>query len=190
MEIAPEAVEVPPDAPQPRFRATENPIVRAIGRVPLPLGRSSAGTEPEEVMPVVGSYHAAMGELIDRYEATVGWFAGDGLMVWFNDPIPCDEPAARAVRMAVEMRDAMSALTAAWRKRGHELDFSMGVALGYATIGRIGFEGRYDYGAVGSVLISPRVFATRRSRGRSSSARVYSPTWRRSSRRPRSAPSS
>src|SRR5262245_23405712 len=112
----------------------------------------STGTEPEEVMTVVGSYHAAMGELILKYEATVGWFAGDGLMVWFNDPIPCDDPAARAVRMAVEMREAMSALTAAWHKRGHELDFSIGVALGYATIGRIGFEGRYDYGAVGSVL--------------------------------------
>jgi adenylate cyclase len=112
----------------------------------------SVGTEPEEVMRVVGSYHQAMGELILRYEATVGWFAGDGLMLWFNDPIACDEPAARAVRMAVEMRDAMTALTSAWRKRGHELDFSIGVALGYATIGRIGFEGRYDYGAVGSVL--------------------------------------
>jgi len=112
----------------------------------------SAATEPEEVMTVVGSYHTAMGELILRYEATVGWFAGDGLMVWFNDPIPCDDPAARAVRMAVEMRDAMSELTGSWRKRGHELDFSLGVALGYATIGRIGFEGRYDYGAVGSVL--------------------------------------
>jgi class 3 adenylate cyclase/CheY-like chemotaxis protein len=112
----------------------------------------SAATEPEEVMSVVGSYHAAMGELISKYDATVGWFAGDGLMVWFNDPIPCDDPAERAVRMAVEMREAMSTLTAAWRKRGHELDFSTGVALGYATIGRIGFDGRYDYGAVGSVL--------------------------------------
>jgi DNA-binding response OmpR family regulator len=112
----------------------------------------SAGTEPEEVMAVVASYHAAVGELIVKYEATVGWFAGDGLMVWFNDPIPCEDPAARAVRMAIDMREAMSALTTGWRKRGHELDFSIGVALGYATIGRIGFEGRYDYGAVGSVL--------------------------------------
>jgi class 3 adenylate cyclase len=103
-------------------------------------------------MSVVGSYHQAMGELILSYEATVGWFAGDGLMVWFNDPIACDEPAARAVRMAFEMREAMTALTSAWRKRGHDLDFSIGVGLGYATIGRIGFEGRYDYGAVGSVL--------------------------------------
>jgi class 3 adenylate cyclase len=112
----------------------------------------SAATEPEEVMSVVGSYHEAVGELISEYDATVGWFAGDGLMVWFNDPVPCDEPAGQAVRMAIEMREAMTALTAAWRKRGHELDFSIGVALGYATIGRIGFEGRYDYGAVGSVL--------------------------------------
>jgi adenylate cyclase len=90
----------------------------------------SAGTEPEEVMSVVGSYHSAMGELILKYEATVGWFAGDGLMVWFNDPIPCEEPAARAVRLALEMRDAMGDLTTSWRKRGHELDFSLGVALG------------------------------------------------------------
>lgn len=112
----------------------------------------SAATEPEEVMSVVGSYHEVVGELISKYDATVGWFAGDGLMVWFNDPVPCDEPAGQAVRMAIEMREAMTALTAAWRKRGHELDFSIGVALGYATIGRIGFEGRYDYGAVGSVL--------------------------------------
>ena len=112
----------------------------------------SVSTEPEEVMGVIGTFHAAMGELIVRYEATVGWFAGDGLMVWFNDPVPCPDPAVRAVRMALEMRDAASALTAVWHRRGYELDFSVGIALGYATIGRIGFEGRYDYGAVGSVL--------------------------------------
>jgi adenylate cyclase len=112
----------------------------------------SATTEPEEVMSVIASFHAAMGELITAAEATVGWFAGDGLMVWFNDPVRCDDPAARAVRLAVEMREAMSDLRAAWRRRGHELDFSVGIALGYATLGRIGFEGRYDYGAVGSVL--------------------------------------
>jgi adenylate cyclase len=112
----------------------------------------SATTEPEEVMSVIGSFHAAMGALILEFEATVGWFAGDGLMVWFNDPIPCSDPAARAVRMAVAMRAAMGDLRTAWRKRGHELDFSVGIALGYATLGRIGFEGRYDYGAVGSVM--------------------------------------
>jgi adenylate cyclase len=112
----------------------------------------SATTEPEEVMAVIHSFHEAMGELINASEATVGWFAGDGLMVWFNDPMPCEEPAARAVRLAVEMRERMEELRASWRRRGHELDFSVGIAVGYATLGRIGFEGRYDYGAVGSVL--------------------------------------
>ena len=112
----------------------------------------SATTEPEEVMGVIGSFHAAMGELILEYEATVGWFAGDGLMVWFNDPIPCPDAAASAVRMAVAMREAMVELRAGWGRRGHDLDFSVGIALGYATLGRIGFEGRYDYGAVGSVM--------------------------------------
>jgi adenylate cyclase len=112
----------------------------------------SVSTEPEEVMSVIHEFHTAMGELIVRFEATVGWFAGDGLMVWFNDPIPCVDPAVKAAAMAVEMRATMSERTAKWRRRGHELNFSVGIALGYATIGRIGFEGRYDYGAVGSVM--------------------------------------
>jgi class 3 adenylate cyclase len=112
----------------------------------------SVSTEPEEVMGVIREFHAAMGSLIMQYEATVGWFAGDGLMVWFNDPIPVDDPAARAVRMAVAMREVMGDLTSKWRKRGHDLAFSVGIALGYATLGRIGFDGRYDYGAVGSVM--------------------------------------
>jgi adenylate cyclase len=112
----------------------------------------STATEPEEVMGVIREFHTAMGNLILQFEATVGWFAGDGLMVWFNDPIPCPQPAARAVRMAVEMRGTMAELTAKWRKRGHELDFSMGIGLGYATLGKIGFDGRFDYGAVGSVM--------------------------------------
>jgi class 3 adenylate cyclase/CheY-like chemotaxis protein len=112
----------------------------------------SVTNEPEEVMGVIRQYHDAMGKLIRRFDATVGWFAGDGLMVWFNDPVPCAAPAARAVELAVDMRAVMAELAAKWRKRGHELDFSVGVALGYATLGTIGYEGRYDYGAVGSVL--------------------------------------
>jgi adenylate cyclase len=112
----------------------------------------SSTTEPEEVMGVIRSFHEAMGEVIVEFGATVGWFAGDGLMVWFNDPVPCDNPAARAVAMAVEMRRVMGDLLPRWRKRGHALDFSVGIALGYATLGKIGFSGRYDYGAVGSVL--------------------------------------
>jgi adenylate cyclase len=112
----------------------------------------SVTTEPEEVMGVIREFHDAMGRLILRFEATVGWFAGDGLMVWFNDPVPCPDPASRAVEMAVAMREVMTKLTSKWQKRGHELDFSVGIALGYATLGQIGFEGRYDYGAVGSVM--------------------------------------
>jgi len=112
----------------------------------------SVTTEPEEVMSVIRSFHAATGELIESFEATVGWFAGDGLMVWFNDPIPCENPSERAARLAVEMRETLGELRSGWRRRGHELDFSVGIALGYATIGRIGFEGRYDYGAIGTVL--------------------------------------
>ena len=112
----------------------------------------SVNTEPEEVMSVIREFHASMGELIRQFEATVGWFAGDGLMVWFNDPIPCPNPSLCGVQLAVAMRGTMAELAAKWRRRGHELDFSVGVGLGYATIGRIGFDGRYDYGAVGTVM--------------------------------------
>lgn len=135
----------------------------------------SVNTEPEEVMGVISDFHGAMGSLIVRFEATVGWFAGDGLMVWFNDPVPCPDPAARAVQMAVEMREAMVALTSKWRKRGHEFDFSVGISLGYATLGRIGFDGRYDYGAVGTVLnLASRLCDEAEHRQVLVSERVYS----------------
>ena len=112
----------------------------------------SETTEPEEVMGVISEFHDNIGRIIRTFEATVGWFAGDGVMAWFNDPFPCPVPAGRAVEMAIAMRDAMAARTSAWRQRGHQLDFTVGISLGYATIGTIGFEGRYEYGAVGSVL--------------------------------------
>lgn len=112
----------------------------------------SETTEPEEVMGVIREFHMTIGAIVATFEATVGWFAGDGVMVWFNDPYPVPQPAGRAAAMAVAMRDAMAARTAAWRHRGHQLDFTVGISLGYATIGMIGFEGRYEYGAVGSVL--------------------------------------
>ena len=108
--------------------------------------------EPEEVMTVLREFHQMLGELISRFEATVGFFAGDGLMVFFNDPLPCSDPALRAVEMAVTMRERMLGLTANWRKHGHDLGFGVGITIGYATLGEIGFEGRSDYGVVGSVV--------------------------------------
>jgi class 3 adenylate cyclase/CheY-like chemotaxis protein len=110
-------------------------------------------SEPEEVMTVLRDYHAVLGALIHQYEGTVERFAGDGVMILFNDPLPCPDPNMRAVRMAMAMRDRIAAeLQAKWRKQGHELGFGVGVAHGYATLGRIGFEGRFDYSAIGTVV--------------------------------------
>ena len=111
----------------------------------------SETAEPEEVMGVLGEYHARLGHLIFQFEGTIERFAGDGLMVFFNDPLPCPDPAVRAVRMAVAMRRQMVELTERWRKRGNELGFGVGVAQGYATLGMIGFDSRVDYGAIGPV---------------------------------------
>jgi adenylate cyclase len=108
-------------------------------------------SEPEEVMGVLGEYHAALGELIFRYEGTLERFTGDGLMVFFNDPIPLDKPARRAVEMALAMRDRVRTLAEGWSRLGHDLGFGVGIAQGFATLGRIGYEGRFDYAAIGSV---------------------------------------
>ncbi|MCH9051217.1 MAG: response regulator [Proteobacteria bacterium] len=108
--------------------------------------------EPEEVMNVLREYHGAVGHLIFRFDATLEHFAGDGLLAFLNDPLPCVDPAARATRMAVAMRKDVGALIDQWRKRGHELGFGIGIALGYATLGQIGFEGRFQYAAIGSSL--------------------------------------
>jgi adenylate cyclase len=108
-------------------------------------------SEPEEVMTVLAEYHAALGELIFRYQGTLERFTGDGLMVFFNDPFPLDEPARRAVEMALAMRDRVETLTEGWSRLGHDLGFGVGVAQGFATLGRIGYEGRFDYAAIGSV---------------------------------------
>jgi class 3 adenylate cyclase/CheY-like chemotaxis protein len=107
--------------------------------------------EPEEVMAVLGEYHTALGELIHRHEGTLERFTGDGLMVFFNDPVPVADPAARAVRMALAMREQVGKLSRGWRRLGYELEFGVGIAMGYATLGRIGFEGRFDYAAIGTV---------------------------------------
>ena len=108
-------------------------------------------SEPEEIMGVLREYHAALGDLVHRYDGTLERFTGDGLMVFFNDPLPCEDAAERAVGLAVAMRGRIRDLAASWTARGHDLAFSIGIAQGFATLGRIGFEGRFDYAAIGSV---------------------------------------
>jgi adenylate cyclase len=107
--------------------------------------------DPEEVMSVLREYHAAMGTLILDHEGTLERFTGDGIMIFFNDPVLVPNPAERALRMAVEMQRQAAVLLEKWRKQGYDLGFGIGVAQGYATIGAIGFEGRWDYGAIGNV---------------------------------------
>ncbi|WP_411285434.1 response regulator [Lapillicoccus sp.] len=108
-------------------------------------------SDPEEVMSVLGEYHQALGDLVFLYEGTLEHFAGDGLLVFFNDPVPCPDAPARAVRMAVDMRTSVTRLAEGWRRHDYELGFGVGIARGFATLGRIGFEGRYDYAAIGTV---------------------------------------
>jgi class 3 adenylate cyclase len=131
--------------------------------------------EPEDLMSVLQQYYAALGDLVHRFEGTLDRFTGDGLMAFFNDPLPCADAPERAVRMAVAMRNRVAALAEEWRRMGHDLDFAVGVAQGHATLGRVGYEGRFDYTAIGTVtnlaarlcaraapgqiLISQRVYA-------------------------------
>jgi adenylate cyclase len=108
-------------------------------------------SEPEEVMNILSEYHAALGKLIFQFEGTLERFTGDGLMVFFNDPIPCTDAPSRALRMSIAMRERVNELMGTWERLGYELGFGVGVAQGYATLGRIGFDGRFDYAAIGSV---------------------------------------
>jgi len=107
--------------------------------------------EPEEVLDFLREYHGALGPLVSQFEGTLDQFSGDGIMVFFNDPVPIPDPAERAVKMAVAMREAASTLIAAWRERGRELGFGAGIAQGYATLGQIGFSERSGYTAIGTV---------------------------------------
>ena len=133
----------------------------------------SESADPEDVMTLLREYHEAIGASIIKYSGTLERYAGDGVMVVFNDPVPVENPALQAVLMALEMRDAIGALTETWRRWGHDIGFGIGIAHGFATLGTIGFEGRFDYAAIGTVsnvasrlcdeakpgqiLISPRV---------------------------------
>ena len=102
-------------------------------------------------MALLRDYHAAVGELVIKYSRTLERYAGDGVMVIFNDPVPIENPALQAVLMALELRDAIQALTETWRRWGHDIGFGIGIAHGFATLGTIGFEGRFDYAAIGTV---------------------------------------
>ena len=133
----------------------------------------SESSDPEDVMALLRDYHAAIGEIIIKYSGTLERYAGDGVMVIFNDPVPVPDPALRAVKMALDMRVTIGELIENWRRLGHDLGFGIGIAHGFATLGTIGFEGRFDYAAIGTVsnvasrlcdeakpgqiLISPRV---------------------------------
>jgi adenylate cyclase len=109
------------------------------------------GVEPEELMRVLGEFHAVIGELVNRFDATVGFLEGDGVQLFFNDPIEIPDAPLRAVRLACELREQTGQLAAQWRKRGHDLGLGVGIALGYATCGEVGFEARSDYAAIGVV---------------------------------------
>jgi adenylate cyclase len=108
--------------------------------------------EPEDIITVLQDYYRCLGESIDRFEGTLQHFAGDGLLIFFNDPIPCPDPSVRAVRMAVEMRSRVTALAEKWRRYGHQLGFGIGIAAGHATLGNVGYQGRFHYSANGSVV--------------------------------------
>jgi len=112
----------------------------------------SETAEPEDIMALLAEYHGAVGPLIRKYEGTLDRFTGDGMLVFFNDPLPCPDPAERAARLALEMRTAVEKLIPVWARRGHTLGFGIGMAQGYATLGRIGFEDRFDYTAIGAVI--------------------------------------
>jgi class 3 adenylate cyclase len=107
--------------------------------------------EPEEVMGMLREYHEALGPLVHRYEGTLGHFQGDGLMVFFNDPVPCPDAAERAVRLALDMHAAVAALAESWRRRGRQIGFGVGIAQGFATLGQVGFEASVAYTAIGTV---------------------------------------
>jgi len=129
--------------------------------------------DAEDVMALLRDYHAAIGQIVIKYNGTLERYAGDGVMVIFNDPVPVENPALQAVLMALEVRDAIGSLTETWRRLGHDIGFGIGIAHGFATLGTVGFEGRFDYAAIGTVsnvasrlcdeakpgqiLISPRV---------------------------------
>jgi adenylate cyclase len=112
----------------------------------------SETAEPEEVMALLADYHGVAGPLVRRFEGTLDRFAGDGMMVVFNDPLPCPDPAQRAARLSLEIREGVVGVAERWRRQGHRIGVGIGIAQGFATMGRVGFEDRWEYSAIGTVV--------------------------------------
>ena len=130
--------------------------------------RFAATVEPEELLDAVREFHSVLGELVTQHGATVGYFDGDGVMLFFNDPVPCTDPALKAAQLSVDLRDGFGPLRDGWRRRGYDLDIGIGISLGFATLGIIGFKGRYDYTVLGPVVNQASRLCTAAARRRNS----------------------
>jgi class 3 adenylate cyclase len=128
-----------------------DPRSPGTGQRPDAAAAFAESAEPEDVWEILGEYNGALGDLIGRFEGTLERFTGDGIVVFFNDPIPCDDAPLRSVRMALTMRQRVQELADGWQRRGHELALGVGIAQGYATLGRVGYADRFEYASVGSV---------------------------------------
>ncbi len=150
--LAPQVAELVEKAGDERMLAGQRAEVVAVFCDLRGFTAFSAHAEPEDIMQLLREYYEALGAIVTRYEVTLTSFSADGLMILVNAPVPCEEPALHAVKMAVDMQDSTQELISGWRQRGYEIGFGMGLAMGWATVGRIGYEARVDYTAIGNVV--------------------------------------
>ena len=150
--LAPQVAELVEKAGDERMLAGQRAEVVAVFCDLRGFTSFSAHAEPENLMEVLREYYEALGAIITRYEVTLTSFSADGLMILVNAPVPCKEPALHAVKMAIDMQNAVQGLISEWRQRGYQIGFGMGLAMGWATVGRIGYEARVDYTAIGNVV--------------------------------------
>ena len=150
--LAPQVAELVEKAGDERMLAGQRAEVVAVFCDLRGFTAFSAHAEPEDIMQLLREYYEALGAIITRYEVTLTSFSADGLMILVNAPVPCEEPALHAVKMAVDMQEAIQGLISGWRQRGYQIGFGMGLAMGWATVGRIGYEARVDYTAIGNVV--------------------------------------
>jgi class 3 adenylate cyclase len=150
--LSPQVAQLVESAGHERLLSSQRAVVSVIFCDLRGFTSFSSHAEPDEVMGLLGEYHRALGEIIARFGATLTCYIGDGLMMLLNAPIPCHDPATLAARMATDMQSAIQELILKWRARGHAIGFGIGIATGEATVGRIGYEGRIDYTAIGPVV--------------------------------------